>query len=65
MKLVPSMSKTSGRYHGIYLRTELCSGGTHLRHDTTGIAVDRATSFGVAGGGNQMHRSYGYLVKSL
>jgi hypothetical protein len=34
MMSVLSMYKTSGRYHGIFLSTELGSDGTPLAHDT-------------------------------
>jgi hypothetical protein len=46
MKAVPSMCKTSGRYHGVSLGTELGSVRTPLITDTAGIAVDRARPSG-------------------
>jgi hypothetical protein len=42
MESLPPISKTSGRYRGIYPSTGLGSGGTSLAHDTAEIAVQRA-----------------------
>jgi hypothetical protein len=58
MTSVPSMCKTSGRYHGIFLSTEPGSDATPLAHDTAGLV-------GMAGGSNQMHKSIHLLDKRL
>jgi hypothetical protein len=55
MKSVPSICKTSGRYHGIFLSTEPGSDGISLTPNTDPVAM--------AGGGNKMHRSYVCLIK--